>query len=149
VLEVRAQLSAARGAEILSRKSFLIQKPAASPDARGGAGAARDAVHALADDIERWLAELSRDRPALPAAVAARKVNPMGNPYAIGLDKNPANYVPLTPLTFLERSSYIYPDRVATIHGNRRYTWRQVYERSRRLASALASAISAPAIRWR
>ncbi len=61
----------------------------------------------------------------------------MGNPYSIGLDKNPANYVPLTPLTFLERSSYIYPDRVATIHGNRRYTWRQVYERSRRLASAL------------
>jgi cholesterol transport system auxiliary component len=65
VLEVRAQLSAARGAEILSRKSFLIQKPAASPDARGGAGAARDAVHALADDIESWLAELSRDRPAV------------------------------------------------------------------------------------
>jgi fatty-acyl-CoA synthase len=61
----------------------------------------------------------------------------MGNPYATGLDKNPANYVPLTPLTFLERSSYIYPDRVATIHGKRRYTWGQVYERSRRLASAL------------
>ena len=61
----------------------------------------------------------------------------MSNPYATGLDKNPANYVPLTPLTFLERSSYIYPDRVATIHGQRRFTWRQVYERSRRLASAL------------
>jgi fatty-acyl-CoA synthase len=61
----------------------------------------------------------------------------MGNPYATGLDKNPANYVPLTPLTFLERSSYIYPERVATIHGKRRYTWGQVYERSRRLASAL------------
>ena len=61
----------------------------------------------------------------------------MGNPYATGLDKNPANYVPLTPLTFLERSSYIYPERLAAIHGKRRYTWRQVYERSRRLASAL------------
>jgi fatty-acyl-CoA synthase len=61
----------------------------------------------------------------------------MSNPYATGLDKNLANYVPLTPLTFIERSSYIYPDRVATIHGTRRYTWRQVYERSRRLASAL------------
>ena len=63
----------------------------------------------------------------------------MGNPYATGLDKNPANYVPLTPLTFIERSAYIYPERVATIHGARRYTWRQEYQRSRRLASALAA----------
>ena len=62
----------------------------------------------------------------------------MSNPYATGLDKNPANYVPLTPLTFIERSAYIYPERVATIHGQRRFTWRQAYERSRRLASALA-----------
>ena len=62
----------------------------------------------------------------------------MTNPYAAGLDKNPANYVPLTPLTFLERSAYIYPDRLATIHGRRRFTWREAYERSRRLASALA-----------
>ena len=62
----------------------------------------------------------------------------MSNPYAAGLDRNPANYVPLTPLTFLERSAYIYPDRLATIHGRRRFTWRQAYERSRRLASALA-----------
>ena len=63
----------------------------------------------------------------------------MSNPYAHGLDKNPANYVPLTPLTFIERSAYISPDRVATIHGSRRFTWRQAYERSRRLASALAA----------
>ncbi|MDO8789816.1 MAG: acyl-CoA synthetase [Sulfuritalea sp.] len=62
----------------------------------------------------------------------------MSNPYANGLDKNPANYVPLTPLTFIERSAYIYPERVATIHGQRRYTWGQAYARSRRLASALA-----------
>ena len=61
----------------------------------------------------------------------------MGNPYATGLDKNPANYVPLTPLSFIERSAYIYPDHVATIHGARRYTWRQEYDRARRLASAL------------
>ncbi len=57
----------------------------------------------------------------------------MSNPYASGLDKNPANYVPLTPLSFIERSAYIYPDHVATIHGARRYTWRQEYERARRL----------------
>ena len=63
----------------------------------------------------------------------------MSNPYARGLDKNPANYVPLTPLSFIERSAYIYPQRVASIHGARRYTWLEEYERSRRLASALAA----------
>ncbi len=59
------------------------------------------------------------------------------SPYAQGLDKNPANYVPLTPLTFIERSAYVYPDRVAVIHGARRYSWGESYARSRRLASAL------------
>ena len=57
--------------------------------------------------------------------------------YDTGLDRNAANYVPLTPLTFIERAAYIYPDRVALIHGERRYTWAQTYGRSRRLASAL------------
>lgn len=59
------------------------------------------------------------------------------NPYEMGLEKTPANYVPLTPLTFLSRSAYIYPERTAVIHGQRRYTWKQVEERARRLASAL------------
>ncbi len=59
------------------------------------------------------------------------------SPYDVGLDKNPANYVPLTPLSFVERSAYIYPDRVALVHGKRRYTWAETYERCRRLGSAL------------
>ncbi len=59
------------------------------------------------------------------------------SPYDVGLNKNPANYVPLTPLSFVERSAYIYPDRVALIHGKRRYTWAETYERCRRLGSAL------------
>ena len=59
------------------------------------------------------------------------------SPYALGLEKNPANYVPLTPLTFIQRSAYIYPNRVAVIHGQRRLTWLESYSRSRRLASAL------------
>lgn len=61
----------------------------------------------------------------------------MRNPYAVGLEKNQANYVPLTPLTFIERSAAVYPDHLAVIHGRRRYTWRETYARSRRLASAL------------
>ena len=40
------------------------------------------------------------------------------NPYSQHLDKNPANYQPLTPLTLLERSASVYPDHVAIIHGN-------------------------------
>jgi fatty-acyl-CoA synthase len=59
------------------------------------------------------------------------------NPYSFGLDKNPANYTPLTPLTFIERSAYIYADRIAVIHGRRRYTWGETYARARRLASVL------------
>ncbi len=59
------------------------------------------------------------------------------NPYRSGLDKCAANYESLTPITFLERSAYVYPDRIALIHGQRRYTWAETYARARRLASVL------------
>ena len=59
------------------------------------------------------------------------------NPYATGLDKNPANYVPLTPLSFLERSARTYPDTTSIIHGNQRFTWAETYRRALKLASAL------------
>ncbi len=55
-----------------------------------------------------------------------------------GLDKNPANFAPLTPLGFLERAARVFPDHTAVIHGHRRYSWREAYARCRRLASALA-----------
>jgi len=58
--------------------------------------------------------------------------------YEHGLEKNPANYAPLTPLSFLERAAYVYPDRTSVIHGKQRYTWKETYARCRRLASALA-----------
>jgi fatty-acyl-CoA synthase len=60
-------------------------------------------------------------------------------PYEAGLDKNPANFVALSPIGFLLRTAAIYPERIAVIHGERRYTWRQSLERCRRLASALAA----------
>ncbi|WP_237153629.1 acyl-CoA synthetase [Oryzibacter oryziterrae] len=58
--------------------------------------------------------------------------------YDIDLDRNPANFQPLTPLTYLERAADVFPDRVAIIHGNLRETYRDLRLRSRRLASALA-----------
>jgi fatty-acyl-CoA synthase len=63
----------------------------------------------------------------------------MTNPYEIGLDKNAANYVPLTPIGFLVRSASVYPNRLAVVHGERRYSWREALDRCRRLASALSA----------
>jgi len=63
----------------------------------------------------------------------------MANPYETDLDRNPANYAALTPLGFIARSASVYPARIAVIHGERRYTWRETYARCRRLASALAA----------
>ncbi len=59
------------------------------------------------------------------------------NAYAAGLDRNAANYAPLSPLSFLERSAFVYPKRVSVIQGSRHYTWQESYDRCRRLASAL------------
>ena len=61
------------------------------------------------------------------------------NPYEAGLGANPANYAPLTPIGFLERSAAVYPDRTSLVHGNRRYTWAETRARCRRLAASLAA----------
>jgi fatty-acyl-CoA synthase len=58
-------------------------------------------------------------------------------PYAKGLDKNPANFTPLSPLTFIERAAAVYPDRTAVVYGAIRRSWGETYNRCRRLASAL------------
>jgi fatty-acyl-CoA synthase len=59
--------------------------------------------------------------------------------YDIGLDKTPANYVPLTPLSFLARSAAVYPDHISTVYEGRVFSWSQTYARCRRFASFLAS----------
>jgi fatty-acyl-CoA synthase len=59
------------------------------------------------------------------------------NPYELNLPKNPANFQPLTPLSFLERSASVYPNHTAIIHGSQRFTYAQFYARCKRLASAL------------
>jgi fatty-acyl-CoA synthase len=64
----------------------------------------------------------------------------MSGIYEQGLQKNAANHAPLSPLSFIERSATIYPERLAIIHGALRQTWAQTYARCRRLASALQKA---------
>src|SRR3954447_2557524 len=82
-------------------------------------------------------------RGALPARHAAScffgksVMTEASHPYETGLDKNAANYVPLSPIGFLRRSAAVYPNRTSVIHGERRYTWRQSLERVRQLAGAL------------
>jgi fatty-acyl-CoA synthase len=56
------------------------------------------------------------------------------------MPRNDANFVPLTPLSFISRTADLFPDRTAVIYGERRYTWAESYARMRRLASALTKA---------
>ena len=59
------------------------------------------------------------------------------NIYEQNLDMNQANFAPLTPLSFIERSASVYPDRLSVIHGETHYTWAETYQRCCLLASAL------------
>jgi fatty-acyl-CoA synthase len=61
------------------------------------------------------------------------------SPYARHLDKTPANHQPLTPLSFLERAAATFPEHLAVVHGQLRFTYADLYARARRLASALAA----------
>ena len=57
--------------------------------------------------------------------------------YQAGLEQNPANYTPLSPLSFLQRSAEVYPQHTSVIYGERHFNWAQTYQRCRRVASAL------------
>ncbi|MGB7287323.1 MAG: acyl-CoA synthetase [Salaquimonas sp.] len=59
--------------------------------------------------------------------------------FETGLERNPANYEPLSPLGFLERAAHVFPEHTAIIHGSIRRNYKNFYARSRQLASALAS----------
>ena len=61
----------------------------------------------------------------------------MMNHFSANLDKNNTNYVPLTPLTFIERAKDVYPDYQSLVYGSRSYTWLETYERCTKFASAL------------
>ena len=63
-----------------------------------------------------------------------------GGIYDQGLERHAANHLPLTPLDFLERSATIYPDKLAVVDGERRFTYAEFHARCHRLASALVRA---------
>ncbi|MGI9412193.1 MAG: long-chain-fatty-acid--CoA ligase [Hyphomicrobiales bacterium] len=60
-----------------------------------------------------------------------------GDIYSHDLDKTPANHIPLSPLSFIQRAARVYPDHDAVIQGSRSFTWAETFARCRRLASAL------------
>ena len=64
----------------------------------------------------------------------ARNIDEINQAFMV---KRKANHVPLSPLSFLKRTSNLYPDKVSVIYGNRKYTWHETYERCVRLASSL------------
>ncbi|MDE2014805.1 MAG: acyl-CoA synthetase, partial [Alphaproteobacteria bacterium] len=82
--------------------------------------------------VRRGGATAPRPAPRLKLAVG-------GNPYETDLDKNPANYQPLTPLSFLERTARVFPERTAIIHGRQHISYAAFYTRAKKLASALVS----------
>ncbi len=90
-----------------------------------------------------------RRRAKVPARRAAEgSLRPVPRPilrpgagkYDADLERNAANYQPLTPLSFLERAAYVFPNRTAIVHGAQRVSYADYYARSRRLASALVKA---------
>ena len=79
---------------------------------------------------------MGKSRRVTGKANAAARKNGMWS----ALKPGPANYTALSPMVFLPRAAEIYPDRVAVAHGDRRLSYRQLFERARRLASALQKA---------
>jgi fatty-acyl-CoA synthase len=120
----------ARTAKMIARAKNKAVPPKARSSARSKPAAkARPGVAGR----PRPLRVLPQPRPAPGLRHKIRT----GNAYDAGLDRNSANFQPLTPLSFLERAARAYPETTAIIHGKRRYSYAEFYTRSRRLASAL------------
>jgi fatty-acyl-CoA synthase len=93
---------------------------------------------ALRGNEKRTSPAAKRKTGAKPAKPKSRARN--GGLFETGLARNPANFASLTPLSFLARSADIHPERIAVVHGDRRFTYREFYQRTKRLASALKQA---------
>ncbi len=84
-------------------------------------------------------AEASGRRAAGLRAAMRLAAHPADSPYQTGLERNPANHAPLTPISFLERAADVFPDRTAWIHGDARASYAAFRARARRLAAALVA----------
>jgi fatty-acyl-CoA synthase len=130
----------------VARKPAAPKAAARKPAARKAAApkaAPRTAPKATPKSLTRpGLRRSVKSRPsvarlATPRLVSHKTALAAHNIYERDLDRTPANYAPLTPLQFIERTASVYPDHVALIHGARRQSWSETYARCRRLASAL------------
>jgi len=118
------------------KKAAKTKKPVRkAPKARAKKAAPKPLVVPTVRRPVKNRASGARMPSARPAPHKAPSLNP--NIYERDLDKNAANHAALTPLQFLERSASVYPERLALVHGPRRQTWAETYERCKRLASAL------------
>jgi fatty-acyl-CoA synthase len=91
--------------------------------------------HDIDQNRPRWLRyKKSKEKPAKRRQAG----NAMPTQYDTDLDRNAANFQPLTPLSFLARAAAVYPDQTAIIHGKRSWTYREFFARAKKLASALA-----------
>src|SRR5512143_4275237 len=118
------------------RKAAKAKKPAVRKTAKARKPVAPKPV------VRPALRRSVKSRPSVARVPSARPAPHKAtllsrNIYERDLDKNPANYAPLTPLQFIERSASVYPDHVALVHGARRQSWAETYARCRQLASAL------------
>jgi hypothetical protein len=77
-----------------------------------------------------------RATPSRAVRVPCPEPHARANPFERDLDRNVANYTPLSPLSLIARAAYTYPQQLAVVHGDRRYTWAETYARSRRLRPA-------------
>jgi fatty-acyl-CoA synthase len=126
------------------KKSKTVAKPKRKPKAKLRAAAKAKApapARRIAPSVPATKRVRHRARAGIvqPRAVPAHRPKiRASNPYETDLDRNPANFQPLTPLSFLRRTARAHPEETAIIHGNRRYSYGEFYARSCRLASALA-----------
>ena len=128
-----------------SAKKPAAQKKPAKPASKRAKSPAKKPAKPLAKGAAKRATTLRsrkahvhrKDGTAMRRAVRSKSV--LGrNPYETGLDRNPANYQPLTPITFLERAASVFPGRKAVVHGRTSYDYATFYARARRLASALS-----------
>jgi len=122
------------------RKALLPKK---KKSARKAGAAASKPVPKQSSSTKRASSFRPRKTILRRTEAAPRPMTPLKrvighNSYDTDLDRNAANYVPLSPLTFLERAASVFPERIAIIHGSQRRTYAQFYARARQLASALA-----------